>query len=112
MGKTRKIIIRSLSIWILLAALFVSAVPVSASETEEAPSVSAAAVSVIETEEASAVNAGTVATAALDIVAAYTEINTEDVSSLENLQRDILNWIENYETLSQEDQALLSESMR
>ena len=111
MGKTRKYIIKNLSILIMLAALFVSAVPVSASETEEAPSVSAAAVSVIETEEASAVNAGTVAAAALDIVAAYTEINTEDVSSLENLQRDILNWIENYETLSQEDQALLSESM-
>ena len=111
MGKTRKNIIKSLSIWILLAVLFVSAVPVSAIETEDAPSVSAAPISASETEDAPAVNAGTVAAAALDIVAAYTEINTEDVSSLENLQRDILNWIENYETLSQEDQALLSESM-
>ena len=82
-----------------------------AAETEEAPSVSAAAVSVIETEEASAVNAGTVAAAALDIVAAYTETNTEDVSSLEKLQSDILDWMESYESLSQEDQALLSESM-
>ena len=111
MGKTRKNIIRSLSIWILLAALFVSAVPVSAIETEDAPSVSAVPISASETEDAPAVNAGAVADAALDIVAAYTEINAEDVSSLENLQRDILDWLETYETLSQDDQALLSESM-
>ena len=112
MGKTRKNIIKNLSIWILLAVLFVSAVPVAATETEEASSVSTAADAAIETEDTTPVNAGTVAAAALDIVAAYTEINAEDVSSLESLQRDILNWIEGYESLSQEDQALLSESMR
>ena len=112
MGKTRKSIIRSLSVLILLAVLFVSAVHVSASEIEDASSVSAVHVSAFETEDAPSVNAGTVAAAALDIVAAYMEINAEDVSSLESLQSDILNWIENYETLSQEDQALLSESMR
>ena len=127
MGKTRKYIIRSLSIWILLAVLFVSAVPVSAtetedassvsavpmsaSETEDAPSVSAVSISATETDDTSSVNAGTVAAAALDIVAAYTEINTEDVSSLESLQRDILNWMESYGSMSQEDQALLSESV-
>ena len=111
MGKTRKNIIRSLSIWILLVALLVSAVPVSAIETEDAPSVSAAPISASETEDAPAVNAGTVAAAALDIVAAYTEINAEDVSSLENLQSDILDWLETYEALSQEDQTLLSGSM-
>lgn len=111
MGKTRKNIIRRLSIWILLAALFVSAVPVSAVETEDAPSVSAVPVSTIETEDAPSVNAGTIAAEALDIVAAYTELNAEDVSSLENLQRDILNWMESYGSMSQEDQALLSESM-
>lgn len=86
MGKTRKYIIRSLSIWILLAVLFVSAVPVSAtetedassvsavpmsaSETEDAPSVSAVPISASETDDTSSVNAGTVAAAALDIVAA------------------------------------------
>ncbi len=111
MGKTRKSIIRSLSVLILLAVLFVSAVPVSATETEDASSVSTAADAAIDAEDTTPVNAGTVATAALDIVEAYTEINAEDVSSLENLQRDILKWIENYETLSQEDQALLSESV-
>lgn len=95
MGKTRKYIIRSLSIWILLAVLFVSAVSVAASETDDTTSV----------------NAGTVAAAALDIVAAYTEINAEDISSLEKLQSDILDWMEGYESLSQEDQALLSESV-
>ncbi|MBR3154368.1 MAG: S-layer homology domain-containing protein [Lachnospiraceae bacterium] len=73
---------------------------------------SAVHVFAIETEDAPSVNAGTVAVAALDIVAAYMEINAEDVSSLESLQSDILNWIEGYESLSQEDQALLSESMR
>ena len=103
MGKTRKNIIKNLSIWILLAVLFVSAVPVAASETEDAPSVSAVPISASETEDAPAVNAGAVADAALDIVAAYTEINAEDVSSLENLQRDILDWLETYETLSQDD---------
>ena len=127
MGKTRKYIIRSLSIWILLAALFVSAVPVSAIETEDAPSVSAVPISASETEDVpsvsavpvsaseaddtASVNAGTVAAAALDIVAAYTEINAEDVSSLEKLQSDILDWMESYESLSQEDQAMLSESV-
>jgi len=95
MGKTRKYIIRSLSIWILLAVLFVSAVSVAASETDDTTSV----------------NAGTVAAATLDIVAAYTEINAEDISSLEKLQSDILDWMESYESLSQEDQALLSESV-
>ena len=107
MGKTRKSIIRSLSVLILLAVLFVSAVHVSASEIEDASSVSAVHVSAFETEDAPSVNAGTVAAAALDIVAAYMEINAEDVSSLESLQSDILNWIEGYESLSQEDQALL-----
>ena len=127
MGKTRKNIIRNLSIWILLAALFVSAVPVSAIETEDAPSVSAVPISASETEDVpsvsavpvsaseaddtASVNAGTVAAAALDIVAAYTEINAEDVSSLEKLQSDILDWMESYESLSQEDQAMLSESV-
>lgn len=127
MGKTWKNIIRSLSILFLLAVLFVSAVPVSAtetedassvsavpmsaSETEDAPSVSAVSISASETDDTSSVNAGTVAAAALDIVAAYTEINTEDVSSLESLQRDILNWMESYGSMSQEDQALLSESV-
>ena len=77
MGKTRKNIIKNLSIWILLAALFVSAVPVSAIETEDASSVSTAADVAIETEDTTPVNAGTVAAAALDIVAAYTEINAE-----------------------------------
>ena len=43
---------------------------------------------------------------------AYTEINAEDISSLEKLQNDILNVTEIYEALPQEDQALLSESMR
>lgn len=112
MGKTWKYLIKNLSIWFLLAVLFVSAVPVSATETEDASSVSAVHVSAFETEDAPSVNAGTVAAAALDIVAAYMEINAEDVSSLESLQSDILNWIEGYESLSQEDQALLSESMR
>ena len=111
MGKTRKNIIKNLSIWILLAVLFVSAVPVSASEIEDAPSVSAVPVSASETDDTTSVNAGTVAAAALDIVAAYTEINAEDISSLENLQSDILDWLETYEALSQEDQTLLSESM-
>lgn len=111
MGKTWKNIIRSLSILFLLAVLFVSAVPVSATETEDASSVSTAADAAIETEDTTPVNAGTVAAAALDIVAAYTEINTEDVSSLESLQRDILDWMEGYESLSQEDQAMLSESV-
>ena len=111
MGKTRKNIIRSLSIWILLAVLFVSAVPVSATETEDASSVSTAADAASETEDAPSVNAGTVAAAALDIVAAYTEINAEDISSLEKLQSDILDWMEGYESLSQEDQAMLSESV-
>ena len=111
MGKTRKNIIKNLSIWILLAVLFVSAVPVAATETEDASSVSTAADVAIETEDTTPVNAGTVAAAALDIVAAYTEINTEDVSSLEKLQSDILDWMESYESLSQEDQAMLSESV-
>ena len=111
MGKTRKNIIRSLSIWILLAVLFVSAVSVAASETEDAPSVSAVPVAASETDDTTSVNAGTVAAAAMDIVAAYMEINAEDVSSLESLQSDILNWIEGYESLSQEDQAMLSESV-
>ena len=127
MGKTRKNIIKSLSIWILLAVLFVSAVPVSAIETEDAPSVSAVPISASETEDVpsvsavpvsaseaddtASVNAGTVAAAALDIVAAYTEINAEDISSLEKLQSDILDWMESYESLSQEDQAMLSESV-
>ncbi len=111
MGKTWKYIIRSLSIWILLAVLFVSAVSVAASETEDAPSVSAVPVAASETDDTSSVNAGTVAAAALDIVAAYTEINAEDISSLEKLQSDILDWMESYESLSQEDQAMLSESV-
>lgn len=111
MGKTWKYLIKNLSIWFLLAVLFVSAVPVSATETEDASSVSTAADAAIETEDTTPVNAGTVATAALDIVEAYTEINAEDVSSLENLQRDILNWMESYGSMSQEDQALLSESV-
>ena len=111
MGKTWKYLIKNLSIWFLLAVLFVSAVPVSATETEDASSVSTAADAAIETEDATSVNAGMVAAAALDIVAAYTEINAEDISSLENLQRDILNWMESYGSMSQEDQALLSESV-
>ena len=61
MGKTRKSIIRSLSVLILLAVLFVSAVHVSASEIEDASSVSAVHVSAFETEDAPSVNAGTVA---------------------------------------------------
>ena len=93
MEKTRKNIIRSLSIWILLAVLFVSAVPVAASETEDAPSVSAVPVAASETDDTTSVNAGTVAAAALDIVAAYTEINAEYISALENLQSDILDWM-------------------
>ena len=111
MGKTWKSIIRSLSVLILLAVLFVSAVHVSASEIEDASSVSAVHVSAFETEDAPSVNAGTVAAAALDIVAAYTKINAEDISSLEKLQSDILDWMEGYESLSQEDQAMLSESV-
>ena len=111
MGKTWEYFIKNLSIWFLLAVLFVSAVPVSATETEDASSVSTAADAAIETEDTTPVNAGTVATAALDIVEVYTEINAEDVSSLENLQRDILNWMESYGSMSQEDQALLSESV-
>ena len=111
MGKTRKNIIKNFSIWILLAVLFVSAVSVAASETEDAPSVSAVPVAASETDDTTSVNAGTVAAAALDIVAAYTEINAEDISSLENLQSDILDWLETYEALSQEDQTLLSGSM-
>ena len=111
MGKTWKYLIKNLSIWFLLAVLFVSAVPVAATETEDASSVSTAADAAIETEDTTSVNAGTVAAAALDIVAAYTEINTEDVSSLEKLQSDILDWMESYESLSQEDQAMLSESV-
>lgn len=111
MGKTRKNIIKNLSIWILLAVLFVSAVPVAATETEDASSVSTAADAASETDDTTSVNAGMVAAAALDIVAAYTEINAEDISSLEKLQNDILDWMESYESLSQEDQGLLSESM-
>ena len=88
-----------------------SAVSVAASETEDAPSVSAVPVAASETDDTTSVNAGTVAAAALDIVAAYTEINAEDISSLEKLQSDILDWMEGYESLSQEDQALLSESV-
>jgi hypothetical protein len=43
------------------------------------------------------------------VTAAYTEINAEDVSSLEKLQSDILDWMESYESLSQEYPAMLTE---
>ena len=95
MRKTWKKAISILSILVLLAILFAGAIPVSAFQEENPP-----------------VNAKTAASTIQDIVTAYTEINAEDISSLEKLQNDILNVTEIYEALPQEDQALLSESMR
>ena len=95
MRNNRKNIICSFSAFILITVLFAATVPVSA----------------FTADSNSPINARAITDAIQDIITEYMEVNTEDISTLESLRKDIQNVSVAYESLSTEDQVLLSDSI-